>query len=129
MSTTAHFNVVQHRVPCQHIRHYARATSRSEEDELFLDVKQYVPRDKGASSAQRGTGITIIGCHANGAPKEVYEPLWDHLYEYMQQSGKTHILNIFIADIANQGQSGIWNEHKLGNEGEFITFEHYLKGP
>jgi hypothetical protein len=116
MSATRHFDVIQHRVPCQHIRQYIRATSHSEEDELFLAVKQYVPRNK-ATSNTRGTGITIIGSHANGAPKELYEPLWDYLYEYMQESGNTHILNIFIADIANQGESGILNEAKVGNEG------------
>jgi hypothetical protein len=116
MSTTKHFRVIEHRIPCQHIRQYARATSQSEEDELFLAVKQYVPSATALEDVRSGTGITIIGCHANGFPKELYEPIWDYLYEYMQSSGKTHILNIFIADIANQGQSGVWNEQKLGNE-------------
>lgn len=115
MSTTKHFNILQHRVPCQHIRHYARGTSE-EEDELHLAVNQYTPL---AKKNQRGTGITIVSCHANGAPKELYEPLWDALHEYCQKSGRTHILNIFIADIANQGQSGRWNEEKLGNERKF----------
>jgi hypothetical protein len=113
MSTTTYFNVLEHRVPCQHIRQYPRATSHSEEDELFLAVKQYVPRD---TSPKHGTGITIVGCHANGFPKELYEPLWDALFEHTQKSTKTHILNIFIADVANQGQSGVWNADKLGNE-------------
>lgn len=116
MSVSKYFDVIEHRVPCQHIRQYARATAESEEDELFLAVKQYVPRNNETADAQSGTGMTIIGFHSNGAPKELYEPFWDHLFEYTQKSGKTHILNVFIADIANQGQSGIWNEKKLGNE-------------
>jgi hypothetical protein len=116
MSATKHFNVLEHRVPCQHIRHYPRATAHSEEDELFLAVKQYVPQVAVPTGIQHSTGMTIVGCHANGFPKELYEPFWDSLYEYTQVSGDTHILNIFIADVANQGQSGIWNEERLGNE-------------
>jgi hypothetical protein len=116
MLTTKHFDIFEHRVPCQHIRHYPRATSHSETDELFLAVKQYKPRVDVPKHGQSGTGMTIVGCHANGFPKELYEPFWDSLYEYTQNSGKTYILNIFIADVANQGQSGIWNEDKLGNE-------------
>jgi hypothetical protein len=116
MSTTTHFEVIEHQSPCQHIRQYARGTSHSEEDELYLAVKQYVPRVKAPEEHQRGTGITIVACHANGAPKELLEPFWDALYEHMQRIGKTHISSIWIADVSNQGQSGILNELKLGNE-------------
>ncbi|KAF2127400.1 alpha/beta-hydrolase [Dothidotthia symphoricarpi CBS 119687] len=122
MSTTTHFNVIEHRAPCSHIREYARATSCLDEDELYLAVKQYVPRVKVSGDRQRGTGITLIACHANAFPKELYEPFWDALYEYMQKAEKTHILSIWIADVANQGQSGIWNEGKLGNEPSW--FDH-----
>jgi len=117
MSSSKHFDVMAHRSPGQHIRQYARATSDSEEDELFLSVKQYVPK----TSEQHGnsTGITLVACHANGIPKELYEPLWDALYEYMSKTGKTHISSIWIADVANQNHSSVINEGKLGNDREF----------
>jgi hypothetical protein len=121
MSTTKHFDVIEHRCPGQHIRHYARGTSESEEDELYLAVKQYVPRVKESGTREGSQGITLIACHANGAPKECYEPLWDALYEYMQKSAKTHIMSIWIADISNQGESSILNEHKLGNDRKDIS--------
>ena len=103
------------------MRQYPRATSQLDEDELYLAVKQYVPRAKPLGNDQKSTGITIVACHANGAPKELYEPFWDALYEYMQKESGTHILSIWIADVFNQGQSGILNEEKLGNERESIS--------
>jgi hypothetical protein len=89
--------------------------SHSEEDELSLAVKQYVPIAQKTNNDRGGIGITVVGFHALGCPKELYEPLWDSLYEYTQQSGKIYIANIFIADAVNHGQSGIWNEKLLGN--------------
>jgi hypothetical protein len=120
MYNTKHFDVIEHRCPGQHIRQYPRGTSESEEDELHLAVKQYVPRVKEPGNHGGSQGITLVACHANAAPKELYEPMWDALYEYMQKSGKAHILSIWIADVANQGQSSVLNEKKLGNERENI---------
>lgn len=63
------FNIVEHTVPCQHIREYPRATLDEQEDVLHLAVKQYIPKDN--KSPKRGD-ITIIGAHANGFPKVSY---------------------------------------------------------
>jgi hypothetical protein len=125
MLKTTHFDVIEHRAPCQYIRQYPRATSHLDEDELYLAVKQYVPRVKPSSNHQKGTGITIVACHANGAPKELYEPFWDALYEYTQMESQIHISSIWIADVFNQGQSGIINEKKLGNDRRFTTNENW----
>jgi hypothetical protein len=60
------FQVHEHTVPCQHIRHYAHATLDSQEDILHLAVKQYTPLD----NLHPGPGdLTIIGGHANAFPK------------------------------------------------------------
>lgn len=111
MSTT-HFRIQKHAVPTTHIREYPRATADDQEDELLLAVKQYTP--KGQSKIDEGD-VTIIGAHANGFPKELYEPLWDDLYERFK-ARNIRIRSIWIADVAHQGQSGVLNESKLGND-------------
>lgn len=60
------FHIIEHQIPCQHIREYARATSGSQETVLHLAVKQYVPKD---NPNPRPGDVTIIGAHANGFPK------------------------------------------------------------
>lgn len=47
--------------------------------------------------------------------QELYEPLWDELLDRLQAKG-IGIGNIFIADVAHQGTSGVLNEEKLGND-------------
>jgi hypothetical protein len=125
MLGTTHFDVIEHRAPCQYIRQYPRATSQLDEDELYLAVKQYVPRGMASEDHQKSTGITIVACHANGAPKELYEPMWDALYEYIQRESGIHISSIWIADVFNQGQSGILNEKKLGNDRKLTSKENW----
>jgi hypothetical protein len=64
--STAFYRVKEHVVPCQHIRGLAHATLNSQEDLLYLAVKQYTPLD----NLEPNLGdITIIGAHANGFPK------------------------------------------------------------
>ena len=106
------FRVVEHQVPCQHIREYPQATADTQEDVLYLDVKQYIPTSN--PNPQPGD-ITIIGAHANAFPKELYEPLWDDLLARSAKHG-FRIRSIWIADVAHQGQSSIVNESLLGNE-------------
>lgn len=60
------FRIVEHRVPCQHIREYPRALLNKQEDVLQLAVKQYIPQDN--TSPKEGD-LTIIAAHANGFPK------------------------------------------------------------
>ena len=61
-----HFQVFEHAIQCQYLREYPRATAVSEEDVLYLAVKQYVP----LRNAEGTTGdVTIIGAHANAFTK------------------------------------------------------------
>ncbi len=50
-------------------------------------------------------------------PQEVYEPLWDEILHLAEAAG-FGIRGIWIADVAQQGQSGVLNEDKLGNDRE-----------
>jgi hypothetical protein len=60
------YDVKEHTISASHIREYARATQTSQDEELYLHVKQYTPKDN--PTPQHGD-ITIIGAHANGFPK------------------------------------------------------------
>ncbi|KAI9932915.1 hypothetical protein ASPWEDRAFT_102265 [Aspergillus wentii DTO 134E9] len=115
---TSPFRIVEHVVPCQHIREYPAATANEQEDTLHLAVKQYIPLDN--PNPQPGD-VTIIGAHANGFPKELYEPLWDELLARSKANG-FRIRSIWMADVAHQGQSGVLNEHLLGNDPSW--FDH-----
>lgn len=112
---TNSFQCIEHTVPCQHIRHYAKATSQTQEDELQLAVKQY--KAQYASPSTPGD-VTIIASHASGFPKEVYEPLFEALYQYTKETQSWRIRSIWIADVANNAASGVLNEEKLGNTRE-----------
>lgn len=112
MSPSPIFRVQEHTIPCQYVREYPGATLENQEDDLYLHVKQYTPLDQ--SYSQPGA-ITIIGTHANGFPKELYEPLWDDLFRALRKQGQA-IRGIWISDVAQQGMSGILNEEKLGND-------------
>ena len=110
------FKIKTHIIPCQYIREYRRATAQNQEDELHLHIKQYTPLDR--VDRQPGA-VTIIGAHANGFPKELYEPLWDELCQRLKCSG-TCIQGIWIADVAHEGRSSVLNEGKLGNDRELV---------
>jgi hypothetical protein len=112
MSSSSLFDVREHTIDAAYIREYARATSTAQDDDLVQHVKQYIPRDN--RSPQKGD-VTLIGAHANGFPKELYEPLWEHFYLELRKQG-VRIRQIFMADAAWQGKSGILNKDKLGND-------------
>lgn len=114
----SHFRTVDHIVPCSHTRSYPGTTEPGCENDLKLAVKQYIPIRKHASNS-KSIPITVIGGHANGFPKELYEPLWDDLYEQLESKGQS-IRSIWIADIAQQGASGVLNESILGDDREQI---------
>ncbi|KAH7028642.1 Alpha/beta hydrolase family-domain-containing protein [Macrophomina phaseolina] len=116
--TSFPFEVKEHVIPCQHIRGYSRATAHKQEELLHLSVKQYIPHDN--QNPQTGD-VTIIGAHAQGFPKELYEPLWADIHARVKSAGFS-IRSIWIADVANQGASGVINEYKLGNEP--CAFDH-----
>ncbi|EGC41274.1 toxin biosynthesis protein [Histoplasma capsulatum var. duboisii H88] len=112
------FCVIEHLSPCQHIREYPRAIATEQEETLWLSVKQYVPID---NPNPKPGDITIIGAHANGFPKELYEPLWEELLSRAKRHG-FGIRGIWIADVAHQGNSGVLNENVLGNDPSW--FDH-----
>ncbi|KAK5125404.1 hypothetical protein LTR85_000513 [Meristemomyces frigidus] len=117
MSST-NFDCIQHTVQASYIRQYPRATAHSQEEELRVAVKQYKPRHE----PQPGD-VTILACHCNGFPKELYEPVWDALYDYTQrENAGFRIRGIWIMDVANQGESALLNEGKLGNEPSWHDF-------
>ncbi|KAF7716952.1 Alpha/beta hydrolase fold-1 domain-containing protein [Penicillium ucsense] len=112
------FRIVEHRVPCQHIREYPGATADEQEEPLHLAVKQYIPIDN--PNPQPGD-VTILGAHANGFPKELYEPLWEEIHARSKASG-LRIRSIWMADVAHQGESSVINENSLGNDPSW--FDH-----
>ncbi|TKA62326.1 hypothetical protein B0A49_05348 [Cryomyces minteri] len=116
--STSLFTVQEHVLPCQHIRGYPRSTARSQEEVLHIAIKQYTPLD---NRQPKPGDVTIIGAHANGFPKELYEPLWDELLHRAKKSGIS-VRGIWIADVAFQGASGVLNEGKLGNDPSW--FDH-----
>ncbi|KAL4910673.1 hypothetical protein BDW74DRAFT_1327 [Aspergillus multicolor] len=118
MSTSGPFRLVEHTVPGQHIREYPGATANEQEDVLKLVVKQYTPLDN--PNPQPGD-VTILAAHANGFPKELYEPLWEELYARSKANG-FRIRSIWMADVAHQGESSVVNEDLLGNDPSW--FDH-----
>ncbi|KAK5724948.1 hypothetical protein LTR17_013437 [Elasticomyces elasticus] len=108
----SHFRVLEHTVRCQHTRERPAGAELGRENDLRLHVKQYIPK---TNDQPKPGDVTIIGAHANGFPKELYEPLWDDLYGRLQKQGR-NIRSIWISDVAGQGQSGILNETLLGPE-------------
>ncbi|KAM0126890.1 hypothetical protein ACHAO1_009810 [Botrytis cinerea] len=110
------FEVKENILECQHIREYPRATSNTQEDVLHLAIKQYIPRDN--PNPQPGD-VTIIGAHANGYPKELYEPLWEDVHARAKANG-FKIRSIWIADLAHEGASSVLNEQLLGNDPSWI---------
>ncbi|PWY95084.1 toxin biosynthesis protein [Aspergillus sclerotioniger CBS 115572] len=112
------FRIVEHIVECQHIREYPAATANEQEDVLNLIVKQYIPLDN--PDPQPGD-VTILAAHANGFPKELYEPLWEELYARSKANG-FRLRSIWMADVAHQGESSVVNEDLLGNDPSW--FDH-----
>jgi pimeloyl-ACP methyl ester carboxylesterase len=106
------FRVVEHQVPAQHIREYPQATANSQEDVLHICAKQYIPLD---NPKPKPGDVTIIAAHANGFPKELFEPLWEDLTSRAARRG-WKIRSIWATDVAHQGRSSVINERVLGNE-------------
>ncbi|KAL2435165.1 Type I acyl-CoA thioesterase mpaH [Exophiala dermatitidis] len=116
------FRVIEHVVPTQHTRQWPRGTEVGYENALSLAVKQYVP--KSNPEPQLGD-ITFIAAQGNGFPKEMYEPMLDDLEESMSGLGR-RIRSIWIADMAHQGQSYVFNENAVGNDPNWWDFARDL---
>ena len=57
--------------------------------------------------------------------QELYEPLWEELHAQLKFKGLA-IRSIWIADVAHQGESGVLNEEKLGNDRTASTLTQSL---
>ncbi|TQV98174.1 toxin biosynthesis protein [Cordyceps javanica] len=112
------FDIKEHVIPGEHTREYARAKANSQEETLSIQVKQYTPKGNGAP---RKGDLSIIGAHANGFPKELYEPLWEDLVKELATKG-VRVGSIWIADCAWQGQSGLLNQDKLGDDPSWFDY-------
>ncbi|KAK0617192.1 Alpha/beta hydrolase family-domain-containing protein [Immersiella caudata] len=112
MASEYPFEIKEHKVEAQHIREYPNATAHSQEEVLYLSVKQYIPKN---NPSPKPGDVTIIASHANGFVKELYEPLWEDLLKSLNQRS-VGVRGIWIADVAWQGRSGIINEDNLGND-------------
>ncbi|GFG23216.1 toxin biosynthesis protein, putative [Aspergillus udagawae] len=106
------FRIVEHIIPGQHIREHPHALKGRQEAALKLAIKQYIPLDQTDPIPENA--VTIIGSHGNGFPKETYEPLWEDLYAQLNKRS-IPVRSIWIADVSNQGASGILNEHVQGD--------------
>ncbi|KAJ3943403.1 uncharacterized protein N0V96_006328 [Colletotrichum fioriniae] len=108
------FHIKEHVLDGSHIREFPRALSRSQDDVLKLAVKEYIPKD---NPNPKPGDVTIIGAHANGFPKELYEALWQDLHaQSLLPTSTFRIRSIIIADAAWQGRSSTLNEPLLGND-------------
>ncbi|RFU78300.1 hypothetical protein TARUN_3922 [Trichoderma arundinaceum] len=116
--STSLFDVREHTIQASHIREYPRATANSQEEALLLHVKQYTPKHGGPP---RKGDITVVGAHANGFPKELYEPLYEDFLKELEKQG-LRLRAIWIADAAHQGQSGILNAASLGNDPGWLDY-------
>ncbi|KAL8817569.1 MAG: hypothetical protein Q9223_003632 [Gallowayella weberi] len=112
----SYFDITPHILPGQYIREYPAATADSQEDTLQLHVNQYTPSNR--QTCPEGA-VTIIAAHANGFPKELYEPFWEALCTSSEKRG-LHVRSIWMADVVNQGMSSVLNEDKLGNDPSWI---------
>ncbi|GAM33956.1 toxin biosynthesis protein [Talaromyces pinophilus] len=106
------FNTVEHVLPGQHIREYVHSINGPQETVIQLAIKQYVPKDRLDPVPKNA--ITIIGTHGTGFPKELYEPLWEDLYTKLKRNS-IPLRGIWVADVSNQGASGILNEDIQGD--------------
>lgn len=120
---SSQFQVVDHVISAQHTRHWPRGRDPTSDKPLRLAAKQYIPINNPEPSAG---DITFVGTHANGLPKELYEPLWADLSEKLLALKGRRIRSIWIADMVNQGQSAILNEQLLGNDPSWFDFSRDL---
>jgi hypothetical protein len=113
------FQIIDHIIPGQHIREYPHSTKGKQETPHRIAIKQYIPIDRPTPIQENA--ITIIGSPGNGSPKEAYEPLWQDLYTELIRKG-IPLRGIWIADISNQGASGVLNEYIQGDQSTSSLF-------
>ncbi|KAK9450481.1 alpha/beta-hydrolase [Limtongia smithiae] len=110
-SAAAVFDIDRLVLPGVSPRTSPRAVRNPETDRLDIVAKRYTPK---SNPSPRAGDVTIVAAHANGFPKELYEPFFVALLHDLEQAS-VRVRYIFISDIANEGESGIVNESKLGD--------------
>ncbi|KAF7714953.1 Alpha/beta hydrolase fold-1 domain-containing protein [Penicillium ucsense] len=107
------FKIIEHVLAGQHIREHPHTLGTGRQEGLLhIAIKQYIPIDRPEPAPDNA--VTIIALHANGIPKELYEPLWETLYDHLKQKS-IPLRGIWIADTANHGASYVLNEDKQGD--------------
>ncbi|KAH8691974.1 putative toxin biosynthesis protein [Talaromyces proteolyticus] len=109
------FTIIERTIPGQHIREYPHSINLNkarQETALQLAIKQYVPADRPEPIP--ANAVTIIAAHGTGFPKELYEPLWEDLYKQLR-ARSVPLRAIWMADVSNQGASGVLNENIQGD--------------
>ncbi|KAM0279000.1 hypothetical protein ACHAQH_004868 [Verticillium albo-atrum] len=108
------FTITEQILPGAYIREFPHGLGTSQESTVRLAVKIYTPKDN--TSPQPGD-ITVVATHANGFPKELYEPLWADLHaETTKPNAPFRIRQIIAVDAAWQNASAPLNEPLLGND-------------
>ncbi|KAL2808068.1 putative toxin biosynthesis protein [Aspergillus granulosus] len=113
------FKIIEHVLPGQHIREYPLSINGRQETPLQFAIKQYIPLDQPSPISDNA--VTIIGVPGNGSPKEILEPLWEDLYCQLKKQS-VPLRGIWVADVSNQGASGVLNENVLGDQTNW--FDH-----
>jgi hypothetical protein len=114
------FTIIPHTITASHLRDYPHAIANEDED-LFLEVKQYIPDRQISFTAGSGRGdktinddaVTIIAAGGIGFIKELYEPLFEELLLRAESAGFS-IRAIWMADPVNTGASAVRNQANLG---------------
>jgi hypothetical protein len=114
------FTIIPHTIPASHLRDYPHAIANEDED-LFLEIKQYIPDQQICFSPGSGTeekaakddAVTIIAAGGIGFIKEIYEPLFEELLLRAESVG-FKIRAIWMADPVNMGASAVRNQANLG---------------
>jgi hypothetical protein len=114
------FTVIPHTITASHLRDYPHAIANEDED-LFLEVKQYIPGRQISFASGSGKGnkaikddaVTIIAAGGIGFIKELYEPLFEELLLRAESAGFS-IRAIWMADPVNAGASAVRNQANLG---------------
>lgn len=135
--TSSPFTIEEHVIDTSYMREYPRG-AWPQNAPLKLAIKKYIPVDN--LNPQPGD-VTLIGAHGAGFPKvgllpfplhlnisklfscflkELYEPLWEELLA-RSKVNEFRIRAIWMADVANQGASGVLNEKYLGNDREYVS--------
>jgi hypothetical protein len=114
------FTIIPHTIPASHLRDYPHAIANEEED-LFLEFKQYIPDQQICFTEDGGTedmtrkddAVTTTAAGGIGFIKEFYEPLFEELLSKADSAG-FRIRAIWMADPVNVGASAVRNNVNLG---------------